>query len=184
MIEKEKELWEVKDELSKVERIEWLMNEYGQEVARLAFTYTKQKQLSEDISQEVFIKCYEKLDQFRHESSYKTWIYRITINLCKDRLRSWTFRNVVFTEFFSKWSKPVESTESLVMDGESRRIISEKVMNLPIKYREVIMLYYYEELTYNQIAEMLDMNIQTIKSRLHRARLLLKKMLEGSKKDG
>jgi RNA polymerase sigma factor (sigma-70 family) len=52
------------------------------------------------------------------------------------------------------------------------------VLSLPIKYREVVILYYYEELTYSQIAEMLDIGIQTLKSRLHRARILLKKMFE------
>ncbi|HYK73890.1 MAG TPA: sigma-70 family RNA polymerase sigma factor [Pseudoneobacillus sp.] len=159
------------------------MNEYGQSIARLAFTYTKQKQLSEDIAQEVFIKCYEKLDEFRHESSYKTWIYRITVNLCKDRLRSWTYRNVVFTEFFSKWSKTSQSPETELLHLESSRQVSEKIMTLPVKYREVIILYYYEELSYNQISELLHINLQTIKSRLHRARLLLKQSLEGSKTD-
>lgn len=103
MLERELKLVEVSSELSREERLEWLMNEYGENVARLAFTYTKQKQLAEDIAQEVFIKCYEHLDNFRNESSYKTWLYHITVNLCKDKLR------------------------------------------------EVIILFYYEEMSYNQI---------------------------------
>lgn len=58
--------------LSQEETIEWLMNEYGRSVERLAFTFMKKEQLAEDIAQDVFIKCYEKLDTFRNESSYKT----------------------------------------------------------------------------------------------------------------
>ncbi|MED4462662.1 sigma-70 family RNA polymerase sigma factor [Metabacillus fastidiosus] len=173
-----------RDELSKDERLEWLMTEYGQSIARLAFTYTKQKQLSEDIAQEVFIKCYQKLDEFRHESSYKTWLYSITVNLCKDKLKSWTFRNIIFTDLFSTLTKTTESPEAKLIDFENNRYISEKIISLPIKYREVIILYYYEELSYNQISELLNIKLSIIKSRLHRARHLLKKKLEGSKTDG
>ncbi|PLS14768.1 RNA polymerase subunit sigma [Bacillus sp. M6-12] len=169
------------DEFSNEDRLEWLMNEYGQSITRLAFTYTKNKQLSEDIAQEVFIKCYQKLDGFRHEASYKTWLYRITVNLCKDKLRNWAYRNIVFTDIFQKWSKTTESPENELIHYENSRLISEKILTLPVKYREVIILYYYEELTYNQISELLNLNLPTIKSRLHRARLLLRKLLEGSK---
>jgi RNA polymerase sigma factor (sigma-70 family) len=80
--------------LSKEDQIVWLMEEYGDMVIRLAFTYVKQKQLAEDISQEVFISCYKNLTTFQNKSSYKTWIYRITVNKCKDLLRSWSFKNL------------------------------------------------------------------------------------------
>ncbi|WP_141431169.1 sigma-70 family RNA polymerase sigma factor [Bacillus sp. 03113] len=156
------------------------MNEYGKNVARLAFTYTKNKQLAEDIAQEVFIKCYKNLDSFRNESSYKTWIYRITVNLCKDKLRSWSFRNIILNDFFSKSRNTYVTPEALLVEKENKRMLSEKVMSLPVKYREVIILYYYEELSYNQIAELLQLSLQTVKSRLHRARLLLKNLLERS----
>jgi RNA polymerase sigma factor (sigma-70 family) len=172
------------NELSKEDRIEMLMNEYGRSVARLAFTFMKQKQQAEDIAQEVFIRCYEKLDTFRNDSSYKTWIYRITVNLCKDRLRSWSFRNIIFTDFFSKESVSSNTPESELLNVEEKEELSLKVLALPIKYREVVIFYYYEELSYNEIAELLDISIPSIKSRLHRARLLLKKKLEGGRHDG
>lgn len=182
MIEKEKKQVEIiSSELSKEERLEWLMNEYGKNVARLAFTYTKQKQLSEDIAQEVFIKCYEHLSNFRNESSYKTWIYRITVNLCKDKLRSWAYRNIVLTDFFMKTKSTNKSPETELIGLENKQLLSGKILSLPVKYREVIILYYYEEMSYSQISELLNISLQTIKSRLHRARLLLKKLLEGSK---
>ena len=175
---------ETKSELNREEKLEWLMKEYGENVARLAYVYTKQKQLAEDIAQEVFIKCYENLDNFRQESSHKTWLYRITVNLCKDKLKSWSFKNIVFTEFFSQTKNVIISPEMELVDREDKRFLSEKVLSLPIKYREIIILYYYEEFSYNQISDLLNIRNQTIKSRLHRARLLLKKSLEGDKTNG
>jgi len=184
MLEQERKPVEIESNLSREERLEWLMKEYGDQVTRLAFTYMKQKQLSEDIAQEVFIKCYENLESFRHESSYKTWLYRITVNLCKDKLRSWSFRHIILTEFFSKTKSTNKSPEMELVGLENKQLIAEKILSLPVKYREVIILYYYEEMSYNQISTLLDLRLQTIKSRLHRARLLLKKSLEGGKING
>jgi RNA polymerase sigma factor (sigma-70 family) len=177
MLEREREQREF---MNKEDRLVWLMDKYGDDIARLAFSYTKQKQLSEDIAQEVFIKCYEKLDQFRNESTYKTWLYRIAINLCKDKLRSWPFRNIVVTEFFGKTKSAGDSPELELVGKENKRVISEAILTLPVKYREVIIFYYYEEMSYKHIADLLHIRLQTVKSRLHRARILLKKELEGS----
>ncbi|MBS4199164.1 sigma-70 family RNA polymerase sigma factor [Bacillus sp. FJAT-49732] len=166
---------------SKEETVEWLMNEYGKMIVRLAFTYLKQEQLAEDVAQEVFIKCYQKLDTFRNESSYKTWLYSITVNLCKDRLRSWSFRNIVINNYLSNSSISKKTPESDLMDIESRRELSQLVLELPVKYREVIIFFYYEELTYQQITQLLGISDQTLKSRLYRGRNLLRKKLEGGR---
>ncbi|PLR78622.1 RNA polymerase subunit sigma [Bacillus sp. V3-13] len=161
------------------------MEEYGKSVVRLAYTYVRQKQLAEDIAQEVFIKCYKNMDMFRRESSYKTWIYRITVNKCKDVMKSWAYKNVLFTNIFSpKWNRSEESTESRILINEESLFISEMVVSLPIILREVIILHYYEELQINEIADLLELNQNTVKSRLHRARLKLKKMLDGGKHNG
>ncbi|WP_257988185.1 sigma-70 family RNA polymerase sigma factor [Bacillus sp. V33-4] len=88
MFERERSEAETHDSLSREDRLVWLMEEYGKSVVRLAYTYVRQKQLAEDIAQEVFIKCYKNLNMFRNESSYKTWIYRITVNKCKDVMKS------------------------------------------------------------------------------------------------
>lgn len=170
---------EAKDEL-----LEWLMQEYGQSMTRLAFTYTKQKQSAEDIAQEAFIKCYRSLDEFRHESSYKTWLYRITVNLCKDKIKSWPFRNIIFTDILPTKTKYSETPESHFINVEENRLISEQIYELPIKYREIIFLYYYEELSYNDISVLLNLKHSTIKSRLHKARALLKEKIERSTSHG
>lgn len=71
-----------------------------------------------------------------------------------------------------------------IISLEDKQLISEKILCLPVKYREIVILYYYEEMSYNQISDLLNLSLQTIKSRLHRARLLLKNSLEGSKING
>jgi RNA polymerase sigma factor (sigma-70 family) len=164
--------------LSKEDQIIWLMEEYGDMVIRLAFTYVKQKQLAEDISQEVFISCYKSLTTFQNKSSYKTWIYRITVNKCKDLLRSWSFKNLFYHNVVGSLKVLGTSTESKIIDKEEREAIFEKVLTLPIKLREVIILYYYEELTINEIAELLCIKPNTVKTRLHRGRSLLKNLFE------
>lgn len=86
--------------LNREEKLKWLMKTYGNDVIRIAYTYVKQKQLAEDVAQDVFLKCYEKMDSFRNESSYKTWLISITVNKCKDVLKSWSFKNLYITDFF------------------------------------------------------------------------------------
>ncbi|WP_242634603.1 sigma-70 family RNA polymerase sigma factor [Bacillus timonensis] len=185
MIEMEREPDTSIDYLDKEEKLKWLMDQYGQEVIMLAYTYVKDKQLAEDITQEVFIKCYEKLDSFRNESSYKTWIYRITINKCKDVFRSWHYRHLVITDFVKvKKEKASHSAEFENIKREEKLRVADAVMSLPIKLREVIILYYYEDLKIDEIASMLETKANTVKTRLHRARLALDKKLKGGELNG
>lgn len=167
------------DQLTKEDQLSWLMEEYGDMVVRLAFTYVKQKQLAEDISQEVFISCYKSLETFQHKASYKTWLYRITVNKCKDYFRSWSYKNILYQDFFrSIFPTGGQSVESEILEGEEKEIIFEQVLALPIKLREVIILQYYEELSVNEISELLGIKSNTVKTRLHRAKKLLQSSLK------
>jgi RNA polymerase sigma factor (sigma-70 family) len=160
---------------TKEHQLEWLMEEYGDMVMRLAYTYVKQTQLAEDISQEVFISCYKELHRFQHRSSYKTWIYRITVNKCKDYLRSWSVRNISYKDLIgSILTIGTKSTESEVLEFEEKEDIFQRVLLLPVKLREIIILFYYEELSIDEISELLSINTNTVKTRLHRARASLK----------
>jgi RNA polymerase sigma factor (sigma-70 family) len=159
--------------LNRKEKLKWLMNAYGNDVIRIAYTYLKQKQMAEDVAQEVFIKCYEKMDSFRNESSYKTWLIRITVNQCKDVLKSWTFKNLYFTDIF----KPKQTSSSLehsFSSVEENQLISKQVIELPVKLREVIILFYYQEFSIEEISDMLKINSNTVRTRLHRGRQKLK----------
>jgi RNA polymerase sigma-70 factor (ECF subfamily) len=128
--------------LNREDKLKWLMKTYGDDVIRIAYTYLKQKQLAEDVAQEVFIKCYEKMDSFRNESSYKTWLIRITVNKCKDVLKSWTYKNLYFTDFF-KQKHTYSSLENSFFGVEENLILSKQVIDLPVKLREDIILFYF-----------------------------------------
>ncbi|MFB5195182.1 sigma-70 family RNA polymerase sigma factor [Neobacillus sp. KR4-4] len=167
--------------LSNEELLVWLMEKYGDMVLRLAYTYVKNKQLAEDISQEVFISCYKNMDQFQQKASYKTWLYRIAVNRCTDVVKSWSYRNIYYKDFFSFFLKSeVPLAEENMIENEEKEMIFQKVLTLPLKLREVIILYYYEDLSIDEIATLLHINENTIKTRLHRARNSLKTTFEGS----
>ncbi|WP_371018815.1 sigma-70 family RNA polymerase sigma factor [Pseudalkalibacillus sp. JSM 102089] len=165
---------------SKKELLVDLMEEYGDMVLRVAYTYVKERQLAEDISQEVFIRCYQSLQSFENRSSYKTWIYRITVNNCKDYVKSWSFRNlfpksIIETENERKMNSPSSQMEQKEENNE----LFEKVLNLSVKLREVIIFYYYEDLSIEEISDVIKVKPNTIKSRLRRARISLKEQIGG-----
>ncbi|MEI5908303.1 sigma-70 family RNA polymerase sigma factor [Bacillus spongiae] len=135
-------------EIEKDQMLEELMNNLGNQVLYTAFSYVKDYEVAEDIAQEVFVKAYKQLEQFRGDSSLKTWIIRITINQSKDYLRSWYYRKVLLSNKISLFVKGKEETPEfeVLLKEESDQLIKH-VLSLPIKFREVLFLYFFEELT-------------------------------------
>lgn len=164
----------------KEQLIDQLMDEYSDGILHLVYTYVKNQSTAEDLTQEIFIKCYEKLNQFNNQASLKTWLYRIASNHCKDYLRSWHYRKITLNEkifdYIPSKSKHIE--EEIIAKNEEDNLTN-TVMALPIKYREVVFLHYYEELSLTELSKVTGVNINTIKTRLKRAKELLKdKMIE------
>ena len=153
--------------------IEYMIDEYGDDVLRLCLLYLGDRQLAEDAFQLTMTKAWRQLHAFRGESSVKTWLSRIAANACRDMLRSGWFR-------LMKRSEPEEKLFSAAApdDGEARELRS-LVLSLPGKYREVIVLYYYEDMKVREIAQLLGMPAASVSSRLRRARAMLKIELEG-----
>ncbi|UFU01414.1 sigma-70 family RNA polymerase sigma factor [Radiobacillus kanasensis] len=160
--------------------IDEIMRLYGQDILQLVFAYVKDKPIAEDLTQEIFIKCYKYLHTYKHESKIKTWIYRIAINHCKDHLKSWYHKNVMVTQDESypirREDKSVE--EEVIQRSEDGELI-QAVMALPTKYRELIYLFYFEEMQLKEIAEVTKQNVNTIKTRLRRAKAILQEKLGG-----
>ncbi len=165
---------------SKESILEGLIDDYGTELKRIAFLYVKNEALAEDIIQEVFISCYHHLDSFRKESTYKTWLIRITVNKSKDTLKLWSFRNFVSKAEVEPRLLEVNTPESDALLEMEKKELIEEVLKLPIKLREVIILFYYKDLSIGEIVDILQLNENTIKSRLFRAREKLKVTLERS----
>ncbi len=156
--------------------IERLIQDYGNDVLRIAYMYLKDRHLAEDAFQEVFIRVYHKWNTFRKESSEKTWIMKIAINVCKDMLKSYWHRNVSFYEFEDIY-KISNSTNDVEIEMEKKSLL-ESVLRLPDKYKDVILLYYYQGFSVQEIAQILDTTVGNVTSLLSRARKLLKESLE------
>ncbi|MFC7063617.1 sigma-70 family RNA polymerase sigma factor [Halobacillus seohaensis] len=162
---------------------EWI-HLYSHDLKWIAYSYVKDHALAEDIIQETFIKAYQKYRTFKQQSSEKTWLYKITINLCKDHLKSSYFRRVirkgaeVFQHIPSKNSTPEQHT---INKSENEELL-EHVLQLEDKYREVIILFYFEYFELKDMAQLLNVSPNTVKTRLRRARQLLQEQLasEGS----
>jgi RNA polymerase sigma-70 factor (ECF subfamily) len=165
--------------------LEELVDEYGDHVLQLAYLYLKDRHLAEDVFQEVFTRVYTKAHTFRGEANPKTWIYRITINLCRDRLRSWALRRLVVAGegLISLLAPPAPDVEEVVLAQADRSALMEAIMALPVEFREVVLLYYYEEMETPEVAAALGLSPGTVRSRLCRARARLKAMLERGKRD-
>ncbi|WP_242261840.1 sigma-70 family RNA polymerase sigma factor [Bacillus cereus group sp. BfR-BA-01453] len=170
------EVFEIEDKELLIDEI---MNKYGQEVLQLVYSYANNKEVAEDVTQDIFVKCYKSLHTYKGQSNVKTWLWRIAINQCKDYIKSWYNKKVIVTEAESAYmGVQNDSVEQTVIQNAEDRELASAVMNLPIKYREVIYLFYYEELSIKEIATVIEIKENTIKTRLKKAKELLKKGLE------
>ena len=159
--------------------IETLMRKHGNEVLRTAYSYVKDKFTAEDIFQEVFIKVYKNLESFRDESDIKTWIIRITINTAKDYLKSAYSRKVVPMMEFKEDQLVSDNDFEEIENRDRDEQVRKTVMSLPEQYREVLLCVYYHEMSVADAAKSLGIAEGTVKSRLSRARDMMKNKLEG-----
>lgn len=168
------------DKVSEVEKgriIDELMNLHSRKVYLLAYSYVKDKGIAEDIAQEVFIKCYKSLNHFRGDAQITSWIYRITVNTAKDFLRSKSFNILKYPKSFFENITKSETPEDVVLQQDQREAVLQTVLSLPTKYREIIILYYFQDEKMEDIAEILKLNLNTVKTRLSRARAKLKEQI-------
>lgn len=178
------ELTEMKNEVYSDSQEIWLeeiMTEYGDKMIRVAYSYIKDWGISQEIVQEVFITCYKNYSQYSKVENFKAMIYKITINRSKDVLRSHCVKKVIVgTDFFASQKSPEPSPEHLVLKNDEKALIAESILSLPLKYRETIHLFYYENFSILEISQVLKINQNTLKSRLKRSRKMLGNILEGS----
>ena len=160
--------------LSAEERIGQLVREYEKELLRLCCICLGDWTLAEDAVQETFIKAYRKLHSFREDSSIKTWLIRIAVNVCRDMRRTAWFRSRKRDTVAQEEQSAVEGVET----GEYSAL-TEAIVQLPPREKEVIMLYYYEGMSQTEAARVLHISTATVCRRLERAKTLLKMELEG-----
>lgn len=152
-----------------------LMTLYERDLLRTCYAILQDRQLAEDAVQEAFLKAYRHMGGFRSESSEKTWLMRIAINVCNDQRRSRWFR-------FTDRRVTPESLPEQVCQAQDTTL-ADAVLRLPRKQREAVLLYYYQGMTLEDTAATLGIRPSSASVRLKRARALFKDLLEGDDRD-
>ena len=154
------------------DEIEKILIRYGDTIYRMAFIQVKTHDAAEDVYQDVCMKLLRQKARIEPEEHLKAWLIRTTINCCKDYWKSSWVKRI-------SWKENSGQEETVEVDnGEDIGYVTECVQKLPEKYRIIIHLYYYEDYSQKEIANMLHMNENTVASRLARGRERLRKMME------
>ena len=157
-----------------------LIEEYGNRLLRTCCLILKDREEAEDIVQETFIKVFNKIDSFKGKSSLYTWIYAIALNLSRDRMRM----KQDMLELKDEWIGN-DDVESQVETNIDRELLRKEIFEMNTLYREVLVLFYFEELSIKEISNLLNEKEGTIKSKLSRGRSILKEsLLKGGQKNG
>jgi len=149
------------------QHVEEIVKRYQDKLFRTAVAIMGSKADAEDIVQEAFIRLFEKNPNFESADHEIAWLVRVTVNLCKSRLRShW-------------WKKTETLLDTYPAETDGQQNLMETVLSLPAKYRIVIHLFYYEGYSTREIAHIAGLSESTVRQQLTRARRMLKDYLEG-----
>ncbi len=159
---------------------EVLVRTYRNDVYGLAYHFLRNREEAWDISQEVFIKTHRSLARFRGESSFKTWLMRITANQCKDFLKKRRLDAVPFNEAIETHDVPaaILGPDAALEARELGDAITKALEALPFKHRTAFVLREFDGLSYDDMAKVMGCNIGTVMSRLHHARKKLQNSLK------
>ena len=169
--------------------LEAVMDQYGTDVWNYAYFLTKDPEMADDISQEVFMKCYKKIGSFKGRSTLKTWLLTITRNTTFTYRRSRYFRSRNFARLLHRQDSQAlmdqhakaASAENEYLSREHVNEVWDVIMKLPDKLREVLVLDLKFEMSTSEISEFMGIAEGTVKSRLFRARKKVQAMLRGMK---
>lgn len=153
--------------------IKQMMDKYGDSIVRMCYLYLKDYHLAEDAAQETFFSAFRAYDRFENKSSEKTWLTKIAINQCKSIMRKKYFQ---MEREKINWREMEVSMETNI---QTNSLVSEAVMKLSRKEREVILAYYYQELSVKEVAKVLGIKEAAAMQRLKRAREHLNRALDG-----
>ena len=161
-----------------------LVLKYQSRIVSIAFKFVKEIQLAEDISQEAFIKAYRSIDSFREESAFYTWLYRITANTAKNylvskgRRKESSISEMSISENEDFFELPTnDSPEQILMAQSLKDTIYDALSNLPEDTRTALSLREFEGLNYEEIAEIMNCPVGTVRSRIFRGREALENLI-------
>jgi RNA polymerase sigma-70 factor (ECF subfamily) len=161
-----------------------LVLKYQSRIVSIAFKFVKEIQLAEDISQESFIKAYRSIDSFREESAFYTWLYRITANTAKNylvskgRRKESSISDLSISENEDFFELPTnDSPEQILMAQSLKETIYDALSGLPEDTRTALSLREFEGLNYEEIAEIMNCPVGTVRSRIFRGREALENLI-------
>jgi len=163
-----------------------LVQRYQDPVFGMALRFLGGRGDAEDVAQEVFLRAYRGLDVFKGEAKFSTWLYRITYNLCTDWLRRnrRVDRKAAMIEEAFEVADTRVNLEEGILQSETRDNVWKALDRLDERYRSVVVLLYYQKMSYEQIAAVLALPVKTVETRLYRARKLLRESLESGQEGG
>jgi RNA polymerase sigma-70 factor, ECF subfamily len=169
-----------------------LADEYGTKIYQLAFRYLRNKEDAEEVTQDVLFKVFRKVDAFRGDAALSSWIYRITFNAAMSRLRTAKYQRAQDedrrasageVDAHGEPSRPKDVADwsdladERVLRSQLRKRVFSAILSLPAIYRAPVMLRDIQGMSTEEASAMLRVKDQTLKSRLHRGRLILRKQL-------
>lgn len=160
------------ERMEDVARLQRLVSAYQPQLLRVCYFYLRDRGLAEDTVQETFVRVWRKLDSYHDDGHEKAWLYRIAINCCRDTQRTGWFRRMLPV------SEPKMYPRENAAVSEEAIALSMAVHALPLRLREVVLLYYYQNFTATEIAEILGISQQAVSDRLKRARSRLRDALK------
>jgi RNA polymerase sigma-70 factor (ECF subfamily) len=150
-----------------------IYNEHSRAIYYLALRFLADPQKAEDATHDVFLKAFRKQEQFRGESSWRTWLYRITINHCRNLQQTWNERHMFSNAEDAIWENAPARTESPLKVLETKELgerIQKALDAIPDEYRLLLLLVADEQLSYDEVATLTEQTSDAVRGKLHRAR--------------
>ncbi len=175
---------------------EALVRRHQRRVYNLAFRILGHPEEAQELAQDVFIKVYQKIDSFRGDAAFTTWLYQVTANHAKNKLKYLGRRHYYRSESMDEpvqgqdgtmekqYENPNPGPDDNMQSSQVRQLVQDKLAELPEEQRIVVTLRDIEGLDYEEIAQITGLALGTVKSRIHRGRLELKRLLANLVREG
>ncbi|WP_257529758.1 RNA polymerase sigma factor [Irregularibacter muris] len=164
---------------------EWIVEEYKNKIYTLAYGYTMDAYMAQDLTQEILMKVYQNIRSFQGQSSFSTWLYRVAKNQCIDWIRKNKRRidHTILEDGEREFRDLRPSPEEKAIKEETNQRLYDALGQLPERYRVPLMMFHFQELSYEEIGKALGLPSKTVATQLYRGKKLLREKLLSKKGD-